>query len=186
MARKQKKRQKRLAAREHPPDQPLEPSSTGESPHRELLQPALLAGNRVELLEIVLKKLSIERDDDVGTEPLITATSQTAGKFGIDPEQDKLYFQPTLTLLGYEESDGTKKHKRVLQIEATFTLIYSCANVALIPNEHLSEFATRDGLIHTWPFWRELVMTASSRMRVAPIVVSLLRITREKPETHKD
>ncbi len=186
-----KKRQKKSAQHgalppEHPATDHTGLGHADESPES-LLDRALAAVTQVELLDIVLRKLSVERDEDVGAEPLIAETSPGPGTFGNNPEGTMLYIQPTLSLRGYKPLDGVKHGEPVVRIEATFALAYSCPNVAQIPKDALSAFAMTNAVFTLWPFWRELVMIASLRMRIAPIVVPLLRVRPRVPaEPRKD
>jgi hypothetical protein len=168
---------------EHLPEQRQEHVPTAEVPEP-IFQLALSVFTQVRLVDVALTKLSIDRADDVGIEPLVHETTHV-GQFGNNPEQTTVYIQPTLSLRAYKPNTDKRPGEPVVRIDATFLLIYACENVAQIPTENISAFAMTSGAFTIWPYWRELVMDASMRMRIAPIVVPPLQPIQPKPEPHR-
>ena len=69
-----------------------------------------------------------------------------------------------------EESEGMS-----FGLEATFLLVYRLESAATYPTDALTCFAQLNGPYNAWPYWRELVGTATARMGLSPFTVPVFR-----------
>ena len=72
--------------------------------------------------------------------------------------------------------DDAAHGEPVASIEATYVLVYSCTDTEQLPRENLNAFANTNAIFNVWPFWRELVMNTTLRMRMESIVIPLFRL----------
>jgi hypothetical protein len=66
-----------------------------------------------------------------------------------------------------EESSSTD----VIELEATYRLVYRLPEAGKYPSDAVGHFAELNGAYNVWPYWRELVQTVSGRTGVASIVI---------------
>jgi len=66
--------------------------------------------------------------------------------------------------------------KSVLDIGASFLLVYKGEDVKGFDKETLEEFADINGLFNAWPYWREFVQNVTTRMGLPPLTVPVLRV----------
>lgn len=76
--------------------------------------------------------------------------------------------------LSANESAGDE-HTAVLDLEATYRLVYRLKDAAKYPSDALQHFAELNGPYNIWPYWRELVQTVSGRAGVASIVIPVFK-----------
>jgi hypothetical protein len=62
-----------------------------------------------------------------------------------------------------------------VSLEATFLLIYEIDKQLSLDPICLDHFASVNGPYNAWPYWRELVQTATGRVGLASIVVPVFR-----------
>jgi hypothetical protein len=63
-----------------------------------------------------------------------------------------------------------------IEIQASFELTYRVAEEANLADEDLANFATANGTLHAWPYWRELADDITTRMHVPRLVVGVFKI----------
>lgn len=83
---------------------------------------------------------------------------------------------------GIEGSDGNASESRtLLQIQACFLASYvieSADSDAVTPKQ-IEAFGKINGVYNIWPYWRELVQSATTRMALPPLTLQVLRIARK-------
>jgi hypothetical protein len=62
-----------------------------------------------------------------------------------------------------------------LGISATYVVVYEHPDIAALPEEALEAFAQLNGVYNVWPYWRELIQTASGRAGLSAIVIPVFR-----------
>jgi len=67
----------------------------------------------------------------------------------------------------------------VVTISATFELVYALSGELTPTEEVLEEFARVNGVYNAWPYWREFIQNAASRMNLPPLVLPVFRV--QKP-----
>lgn len=63
-----------------------------------------------------------------------------------------------------------------VEIHAHFVLDYAIEDVSGIRDGDSEHFALANGMLHAWPYWRELAHSTSVRMGLAPLVVGTLKM----------
>lgn len=72
-----------------------------------------------------------------------------------------------------------------LSVTATYLLVYAHPETSGLPSESLDSFARLNGVYNAWPYWRELIQTASGRAGVGPIVIPVFRASSTADEPQK-
>jgi hypothetical protein len=63
-----------------------------------------------------------------------------------------------------------------VQVAAGFELMYSVREGSELTDTDLEHFAVFNGTFNAWPYCRELAQTATQRMRIPSLVVSVLKV----------
>jgi hypothetical protein len=145
------------------------------APAASQLELSAVISQKVRLEDVALVGLSMSRIDDVSELPLKLEFTQKSNAFGINEGKNQLVIRPTLSVAAFKLPDDTTIRELFISIEATFAIMYTCDDVSQFPAENLEAFANTNAIFNVWPFWRELVLNTSARMRITPIVVPLLR-----------
>lgn len=61
-------------------------------------------------------------------------------------------------------------------LEAGFVVDYEADDRAEIKEEDLQHFANANATFHTWPYWRELAQSVTTRMDIPPLVIGPFRL----------
>jgi hypothetical protein len=141
-----------------------------------LVADASVVSDKVRFNDVALTTLSVKRADDVGEGPLRIEILIQEIEYGIDNDLNQLVVKLTLALSAYKAHQEGGIGEPAVSIEATFAMLYACDRVAEIPAQNLEAFANTNAFFNLWPFWREVVMNTTARMRITPIVVSVLRL----------
>lgn len=64
----------------------------------------------------------------------------------------------------------------VLIVQAEFVLVYKLESDAPLPGDQLQAFAMLNGQFNANPFWREFLLSASTRARLPEIIAPLLTL----------
>lgn len=104
------------------------------------------------------------------------------GRYEIrDPDHVHVFID--LVLLVTETDDETSEEDEieeeapapVLELEATYQLVYTLKKANTYPEDALQFFAEINGTYNVWPYWRELAMTVSGRVGIPAVVVQVFR-----------
>lgn len=71
--------------------------------------------------------------------------------------------------------NAIEHEKNLVELGATYRLVYRLDHVAGFPSDTLQHFAELNGVLNAWPYWRELVQTVSGRVGLGSIVVPVFR-----------
>jgi len=63
-----------------------------------------------------------------------------------------------------------------VRIAADFLLVYELRESAIVTTQDANEFASVNGLLHAWPYWRELAQSTSVRMGFPPLIIQTFKI----------
>lgn len=63
-----------------------------------------------------------------------------------------------------------------VRISADLLLVYELREPANVTTEDANEFAAVNGLLHAWPYWRELAQSTSVRMGLPPLLIQTFKI----------
>jgi hypothetical protein len=79
------------------------------------------------------------------------------------PDKDKVEVLPTPKEAPFE-------------LHSSFRLAYALRDVAAIEDTDPEQFAATNGVLHAWPYWRELAHSMTVRMGVAPLLVGTYKL----------
>ncbi len=76
-----------------------------------------------------------------------------------------------------EDSDELPNPKDApVELHARFALLYELKDLAAVQDADPQHFALANGVLHAWPYWRELAHTTTMRMGLTPLVVGTVKI----------
>jgi hypothetical protein len=176
MAKKKRAEQSSPKARHIAEKKASETAPKEPTPDPDFFQLGLVVSERVKIDDVAVLSLSVTRVENLGDAPMRVEFTTKAILFGTNEERNQLVIRPTLSAAVLRKSDDVTDTKPVVSIEATFAILYKCDNVGQLAAENLEAFAKTNGIFNVWPYWRELVMSMASRMKIAPIVVPVLRL----------
>ena len=89
------------------------------------------------------------------------------------------------------EEGGTLPNPKDAPVElhARFELTYELKDVIAVQDTDPEHFALANGVLHAWPYWREIAHTTTVRMGLAPLLVGTVKIPwsgdpdRQEPQT---
>ena len=176
MARKKRIRKPKSAPSSPGPEQAPEPGFKEIVLDPAAFQLGAVVSDKVRLNDIILVGLALQRLDEIGDGRLRINFTSKSNAYGTNANGNQLVVRPTLSISAHRRSGDKVEKEELIFIEATFVILYICENVDEIAAENVEAFANSNAIFNVWPFWRELVMSVSTRMRITPIVVPLLRI----------
>ncbi len=98
-------------------------------------------------------------------------------------EAKKLNVTVELRLHGKELEEGAPT---VVSIETTYVATYRLRALESLTREHFQAFAEMNGIYNIWPFWREFVQNAISRMGIPGFTLPVIPpITKQISNTLK-
>lgn len=72
--------------------------------------------------------------------------------------------------------EGEEPDARRFDFAATFVLIYQVADAVSFEDDELRSFGAINGLYNVWPYWREFIQSASTRMGLPALTIEVLKI----------
>lgn len=63
-----------------------------------------------------------------------------------------------------------------VELHARFELLYELKDLAAVKDADPQHFALANGVLHAWPYWRELAHTTTMRMGLTPLLVGTVKI----------
>jgi hypothetical protein len=63
-----------------------------------------------------------------------------------------------------------------VELHARFELTYDVRDDSAILDSDPEHFALANGILHAWPYWREIAHTTTMRMGIAPLLVGTVKI----------
>ena len=158
------KQSKPAAAAKKRPEAARSKAGTGtKQPSKEQYN-QILAG--LELTQIIVETESLERDIDQspkGTSVHIQKNNEAQ----VVEDKRSFRIRDTLHLEGLREGSETPLFK----IDITLVLQYRSKKP--VTKTFLKQFAKTNLDLHSWPYFRELVQTATSKMNLPPLVLPL-------------
>lgn len=94
-------------------------------------------------------------------------------KVEIDNENKMIFVVADFKLKAYSDEE---KSCEVLEISASFLIAYKLDELKIFVDEDFKFFANNNGIYNAWPFWREYVQSASTRMGLPTITIPVFRI----------
>lgn len=131
---------------------------------------------RVELLNIYMQRGNFERQPDA------TEYEKLGAKISFEGElfaRDKEGFQ-ALVRLSVEGKPIENEDYAVSKIESEYVLTYKLKDDRKISKSDLKAFCNMNAIYNAWPFWREYVQSATTRMEIPVLTLPLLRFMPHK------
>ena len=91
-----------------------------------------------------------------------------------DKKHDRIHVFATFEMHAFPE--GVKPADKQVEIEATLELVYDSPDVGKFNQEALDWFGRLNGVYNGWPYWREFVQNATTRMGLPPLVIPTFRL----------
>lgn len=101
-----------------------------------------------------------------------------AVKYELLPVDKKLIVIVSFKFQGKEGREGAPW---AVGIETTYLAIYRMNSVESLTHEHLQAFAEMNGVYNTWPFWREFIQSATTRMGLPVFTLPVLPPITKQP-----
>lgn len=143
------------------------------------IQLAKQVASRVQLSSITLRRALIESDLDASSLPeKLALVQQHRCEFsresveGVESVKVFVDFQFSARLPSEESSE-----QDLVKLEATFLLVYSIADSSGIEDRCFRHFSEVNGPYNAWPYWRELVQSATGRVGLSGITVPVFHPT---------
>ncbi len=89
----------------------------------------------------------------------------------LNEESGRIFVGPRFAIIGHRNDDD----EEMLRIEAVFIAIYRVPSLKGIQQEHLKAFGELNGLYNLWPYWREFVQSATTRMGFPALTIPVFR-----------
>lgn len=77
-----------------------------------------------------------------------------------------------------EDSPSGNKNEPMAEIEAKFIAEYIMEGA--LEKESLDEFSLKNASYHVWPYWRELLSSQCSRMRLPVVVIPMVQLAQNR------
>lgn len=78
--------------------------------------------------------------------------------------------------------EGAEK-KPAVEIQAVFMLVYKAESLEGLKTENFDSFARINGIYNAWPYWREFVQSATTRMGLPSLTLPVFRIDAREAKT---
>jgi hypothetical protein len=63
-----------------------------------------------------------------------------------------------------------------VELHARFVLLYQLDDVETVAERDPEHFALSNGILHAWPYWREIAQSTTTRMGLTPLMVGMVKI----------
>lgn len=136
---------------------------------------AVSVSSLVQISDVALVSLSAERSPSASQGEMVVTINVDNVELGVSPENGRIFVSPSFSLAARKRGDD-ESSPPVVWIKAKFAVAYICESVGEIPQQNLEAFANTNGVYNAWPYWREIVMNTSMRLRVNPITIPVFRL----------
>jgi len=153
------------------------PTTPHETADRDEL--AFKVSGKVELIEVVLVSATLSRADRPDAETSFAVDLARSTSFKLETVNE-LRVDSTLR---FSAKDLKRKvQANVVEVVATFALTYRLSDTSELSDEHYRAFAELNGTFNAWPYFREFLQTATTRMGFPPFTLPVLRVGATAPE----
>lgn len=139
---------------------------------------------QAELKTLRLAFLHADIDERGGTIPSDWAASVVTG-FSVDAQLDRdgnrlvvgcMFLAMWARGLDQGISELPSPREAPLELHARFELVYELKDAAAVEDTDPEHFALTNGVLHAWPYWREIAHTTTVRMGLAPLLIGTVKI----------
>jgi hypothetical protein len=78
--------------------------------------------------------------------------------------------------LNQEDGELPDPRDAPVELHARFELAYELKDLDAVQDTDPDHFALMNGILHAWPYWREIAHTTTMRMGLAPLLVGTVKI----------
>jgi preprotein translocase subunit SecB len=93
----------------------------------------------------------------------------------VDREAGRIFVVAKFSLKTFLEKE---KNDPFATIDASFLLVYNAKNISEMPDEYFDSFGKTNGIYNAWPYWREFVQNATTRMGLPSLTMPVFRIVK--------
>ena len=139
------------------------------------LQLALQVAKHVQLRSVALKMAHIESyiEPDQDLEALSVSQQHRSG-FEVKSKNDLREIH-VIVEFNFRGSMGSHGETEMVKLDASFILVYTLPETATFESRCLQHFSELNGAYNAWPYWRELVQSATGRVGLGGILVPVYR-----------
>lgn len=137
------------------------------------LELATKVSERVEIQNVRLLA-STSRQTTLVASPQIEVRFSHGVDINVDREKSLVAVVPRFVMQAFP---ADQKDKEVaVEVEAVFLLTYSVSDLKGLSKSHYESFAQTNGVYNAWPYWREYLQNAITRMGLPALTVPVFRI----------
>ena len=154
---------------------------TKAKPKKNMLELATKVSDRVEIQDVrtIRTQWEVTPSAEKGRQELSFNTSVHVES---QEESGHVLVFATFTMNGVPEDSG--KREKSFSIEATLLLLYKIGTFEGIEKDNLEAFGEINGVYNAWPYWREFVQSAITRMGLPKLTIPVFRLS-GSPEQKK-
>ena len=105
-----------------------------------------------------------------------SVTTDNATKVEVDKENLRMFVYVDFNLVAIQNDNPDP----AVSVIASFLLVYELTDIDGLTEQHFSEFAKINGVFNAWPYWREYVQSATSRMGLPPLTIPVMCLYKPK------
>lgn len=140
------------------------------------IQLARQVASRVQLESITLKRAVIDSDIDVEALPeSLVLEQQHRSAFSRQKKGDSHFVTVLVEFQFFARESNADSASDLVKLDAEFKLSYSIDGAEEIEDRCFHHFAELNGPYNAWPYWRELVQSATGRVGLSGITVPVFR-----------
>ncbi len=137
------------------------------------LELATKVSERVEIQDIRLLA-STSRQTPLASSPQIEVRFSHQVEINVDRDKSLVAVVPRFVM---QACPTTQKDQEIaVEVEAVFLLTYSISDLKGLSQTHYESFAQTNGVYNAWPYWREYLQNAITRMGLPVLTVPVFRI----------
>lgn len=95
-------------------------------------------------------------------------------KTRLDKKQGRIHVLVAFEMHAFPEE--AKPPDKQVEIKATLELVYDSPDAGKFNQDALDWFGRANGVYNGWPYWREFVQNATTRMGLPPLVIPTFRL----------
>ncbi len=147
--------------------------SRGKADSGVSLKLATQVSERVEIQGVRLLA-STSRQTPLVSSPQIEVSFSHGVEVNVDRDKSLVAVVPRFMMQAFPA--GQKDKEVAVEVEAVFLLTYSISDLKGLSQSHYESFAKTNGVCNAWPYWREYLQNAITRMGLPALTVPVFRI----------
>jgi len=139
-----------------------------------------VVSERVNILDVKIIKASFMQTSDVHKGKKSVNIKRKV-HVQVDKEKNLIFVVIDFTLNGMIEGIESP----VIEIESSFLLVYSITDCENLTESAYQEFGEVNAVYNVWPYWREYVQNATTRMGLQSLTIPVFKIIKKTEEAKK-